>query len=153
MAWLNPQILSAFPNPKPSILHLEFYVLHFPFSYLNFFLSNLNSPSSTLLFPSSVKSTGYLTQSVLKIGWFPTKCPQALLAILAAGSNTNSCPTILSIKRLKVVTICWYVLSNIHELLHGENCVFPWEERSLKSNLLNKFKIFTQFLWYFYLYK
>ena len=36
-------------------------------------------------------------------------------------------------KMLKVVTIFLAVLSNIHELLHGENCIFPWDERSLKS--------------------
>ena len=59
-----------------------------PSSYLKSPWSNLISPSWTLLLPSSVKRTGYLTQKVLKIAWFPTKCPQAPLAPLAAFSRS-----------------------------------------------------------------
>ena len=75
-------------NPLPSILNFEFQNLHSPSFYLTSLLSNLNSPSSTLLPWFSAKSTGYLTENVLKIAGFPTKCPQAPLALLAAFSRS-----------------------------------------------------------------
>ena len=67
-------------------------MLHSPSSYLKSPCSNLNSPSSTLLPPSSLKIMGYLTQKVLKIVWFPTKCRQAPLAPLAAFSRSARQP-------------------------------------------------------------
>ena len=57
---------------------------HSPSSFLKPPSSNLISPSLSLLPPSSVKRTGYLTQKVLKIAWFPTKYLQAPPATLAA---------------------------------------------------------------------
>ena len=59
-----------------------------PSSYLKSPWSNLISPTSTLLSPSSVKRTGFLTQKVLKIARYPTKCSQAQLAPLAAFSRS-----------------------------------------------------------------
>ena len=51
-----------------------------PSSYLKYPGSKLISSSSTRPPPSSVRRTRYLTQKVLKIALFPTKCPQAPLA-------------------------------------------------------------------------
>ena len=59
-------------------------MLHFLASYLKSPWSLLNSPSLTLPPPSSVKRT----QIVLKMEWFPTKFPQALLPPLPAFSKT-----------------------------------------------------------------
>ena len=91
LVWHDQILKSWVPilNPWPNIFNFEWSILHSPSSYLKFLLSNLKSPSSTLLFPSSVKSTGYLTQKVLKKAWFPTKCPQAPLAPLAAFSRSD----------------------------------------------------------------
>ena len=63
-------------------------MLFSPSSNLKSPRSNIISPSSTLLPPSSVKRMGCLTQKVLKIAWFPIKCPQAPLAPLAAFSRS-----------------------------------------------------------------
>ena len=74
-----------------------FSIHSLPSSISNFESSFLNLPTSNLLHKSSVhhlpqslvKSTGYLTLNVLKIAGFPTKSPQAPLALLAAFSRSG----------------------------------------------------------------
>ena len=100
MEWKFPQILIA--QPQSTALHPQFQcsILYSPSSYLKSPLLNLNSPSSTLLPQSLAKSTRSLTKIVLKRARFPTKCPQAPLAPLAAFSR--------SAPRAKKPTNLWF---------------------------------------------
>ena len=76
LAWWNPQILIAYPQSIALYPHSKSSLLYHPALNL------------TLLPQSSVKSAGYLTKNFLKIAWFPTECPQAPLAPLAAFSRS-----------------------------------------------------------------
>ena len=80
----NMYIECWFGMTESSKLDSPSSILYFSYFFLKSPLINLNFPSSALLPPSSVKSTGNLTQNVLKITGFLTKCPQAPLAPLAA---------------------------------------------------------------------
>ena len=78
VARLNPQILMAYP--QSIVLYTQFLIRNASFSIL--------LPQISLIqCPSSVKRKRCLTQKVLKIEGFPTKCLQALLALLAAFSR------------------------------------------------------------------
>ena len=81
----NLDCLSSIHNHTTSILSPKSSIIHTHKSSL----SNLNSQLSIPFSPSSLKSTVYSTQNVLKIAWFPTKCPQAPLAPLAAFSRSG----------------------------------------------------------------
>ena len=73
VAWWSPQIMLAYPknkNPKFSNLLPQLSFIKPQFSIVN-------------------SSVSILTQTVLKIVWLPTKCPQAPLALLAAFSRSG----------------------------------------------------------------
>ena len=83
----NTYIKCWFGMIESSKLDSPSSILYFPYFFLKSPLINLNFPSSALLPPSSVKRTGNLTENVLKITEFPTKCPKAPLAPLVAFSR------------------------------------------------------------------
>ena len=81
----NINCLSSINSTSTSILNAN---SNLPSFYIKSPLANLNYSLSTHLPPSSPKSTGHLTQNVLQIAWFLSKCLQAPLAPLAAFSRS-----------------------------------------------------------------
>ena len=99
-------------------------MLNSPSPFLKSPWSNPNSPSSTLLPPSSVRRTGFLTQKLLKIAWFPTECPQAPLAPLATFSRSafnkhvSLCPS-------SRITLFWGHCKHLNFPLEDNLQLFP----------------------------
>ena len=129
-------------------------------SYFRFPWSNLTSPSSTLLHPSSVKRMGYLTQKVLKIAWFPTKCPtcsffQVRDWCCACPFNTSwhCCPYTISSQIYFLSTQCMSLFSPCLSpsqklcILHYLSGIYPWQDRkmnpicSYRRSLLKKVQL------------
>ena len=110
----NLECLSSIQSPPSSfwILNPPFFILLPQISFIQPQFSIFNT-----FFPASVKSTGYLPQKVLKIAWFPRKCPQAPLAVFSRSAPltltsmgwnvSNFKPDVVLYSNLKLKTFDW----------------------------------------------